>query len=63
MLGLMQQASPLLIEKKLLKGPLEIQGIRNKTGEIIKGLEELKQDITILTETKKKGNGVEILGP
>jgi hypothetical protein len=25
-------------------------------------LEELKQDITILTETKKKGNGVEILG-
>jgi hypothetical protein len=26
-------------------------------------LEELKQDITILTETKKKGNGVEILGP
>jgi len=26
-------------------------------------LEELKQDITILTDTKKKGNGVEILGP
>jgi hypothetical protein len=26
-------------------------------------LEELKQDITILTETKKKGTGVEILGP
>jgi len=26
-------------------------------------LEELKQDITILRETKKKGNGVEILGP
>ena len=26
-------------------------------------MEELKQDITILTETKKKGNGVEILGP
>ena len=24
---------------------------------------ELKQDITILTETKKKGNGVEVLGP
>jgi exonuclease III len=42
---------------------LNVQGIRNKTGEIIKGLEELKQDITILTETKKKGNGVELLGP
>jgi len=42
---------------------LNVQGIRSKTGEIIKGLEELKQDITILTETKKKGNGVEILGP
>ena len=42
---------------------LNVQGTRNKTGEIIKGLEELKQDIAILTETKKKGNGVEILGP
>ena len=39
-------------------GTLNVQGIRNKTGEIIKGLEELKQDITLLTETKKKGNGV-----
>jgi hypothetical protein len=44
-------------------GTLNVQGIRNKTGEIIKGWEELKQDIMILTETKKKGNGVEILGP
>ena len=43
-------------------GTLNVQGIRNKIGEIIKGLEELKLDITILTETKKKGNGVEILG-
>jgi hypothetical protein len=43
-------------------GTLNVQGIRNKTEEIIKGLEELRQDITILTETKKKGNGVEILG-
>ena len=34
-----------------------------KTGEFIKGLEELKQDITILKETKKKGNVVETLGP
>jgi len=40
---------------------LNVQGIRNKTGEITKGLEEL-QDM-ILTEMKKKGNGVEILGP
>jgi len=53
---------------KLLKmtvrlGTLNVQGIKNKTGEIIKGLEELKQDIMILTETKKKLNGVEILGP
>jgi len=44
-------------------GTLNVQGIRNKTGEIIKSLEELKHDITILTKTKKKGNGVEILGP
>ena len=41
----------------------QAQGIRNKTGEIVKSLGELKQDITILTETKKKGNGVEVLGP
>jgi len=35
---------------------LNVQGMRNETGDIIKDLEELKQDITILTETKKKGN-------
>jgi hypothetical protein len=29
-------------------GTLNVQGIRNKTGEIIKGLEELKQDIMII---------------
>jgi exonuclease III len=40
---------------------LNVQGIRNKTREIIKDLVELKQDIMILTETKKKGNGLEIL--
>jgi len=44
-------------------GTLTVQRMGNKTGEIIKGLEELKQDITILTEMKEKGNGVEILGP
>ena len=42
---------------------LNVQGMRNETGDIIKDLEELKQDITILTETKKKGNWVEMLGP
>jgi len=42
---------------------LNVQGIRNKAGDIIKDLEELKQDIMILMEMKKKGNGVEILGP
>jgi len=34
-------------------GTLYVQGIRNKIGEIIMGLEELKQNITMLTETKK----------
>jgi len=53
-----------MLHKRTIRlGTLNVQGIRNKTGEIIKGLEELKQDITILTETKMKGNGVEILGP
>jgi hypothetical protein len=33
---------------------LNVQGIRNETGEIIKVLEELKQYIMILTETKKR---------
>jgi hypothetical protein len=46
-----------LVRPKLRKitvrlGTLNVQGIINKIGEIIKGLEELKQDITILTETK-----------
>ena len=52
-----------LLKRTIRLGTLNEQGIRNKTGEIIKGLEELKKDITILTETKKKRNGVEILGP
>jgi len=52
------------LQKRTIRlGTLNVQGIRNKTAEIIKGLEKLKQDITILTETKKKGNGIEILGP
>jgi hypothetical protein len=36
-------------------GTLNVQGIRNKTGEIIKVLEELKQDITkvIVSRTNK----------
>jgi len=52
-----------LRKRTIRLGTLNVQGIRNKTGEIIKGLDELKQDITILTETKKKGSGVEMLGP
>ena len=50
-----------LRKRTIRLGLLNVQGIRNKTGEIIKGLEELKQDITILNETKKKGNVVETL--
>ena len=53
----------LKLRKSIRLGTLNVRGIRNKTGEITKGLEELKQDITILTETKKKRNGVEMLGP
>ena len=52
-----------LRKRTIQLGMLNVQGIRNKTGEIIKGLEELKQDITILTETKKNGNGVDIIEP
>ena len=44
-------------------GTLNVQGIWNKTGEIVKGLGEIKQDIMIPTETKKNGNWVEVLGP
>ena len=52
-----------LRKRTIRLGTLNVQGIRNKAGEIIKGLEEFKLNITILTETKKKGNGVEILRP
>ena len=52
-----------LRKRTIRLGTLNVQGIRNKAGDIIKGLEELKQDIKILMEIKKKGNGVEILGP
>ena len=43
-----------LHKRTIRLGTLNVQGIRNKAGEIIKGLEELKQDITMLTETKKR---------
>jgi hypothetical protein len=36
---------------------------KNCLGEIIRGLEELKQDIMVLTETKNNGNAAEILRP
>jgi len=52
-----------LRKRTIRLGTLIVQGMRNKTGEIIKGLEELKHDITILTKTKNNGNVVEILGP
>jgi hypothetical protein len=42
---------------------LNVQGIGKETGEVIKGLEELRQDIAILTETKKEGKGMETPGP
>ena len=51
-----------LRKRTIRLGTLNVQGIRNKTGEIIKALEEFKQDITILKETKEKGNVVETLG-
>jgi hypothetical protein len=52
-----------LRKKTIRLGTLNVQGMRNKTGEIIKGLEELKQDITILTETKKKEIGKKYYNP
>jgi len=45
-----------LRKRTIRLGTLNVQGIRNKTGEIVKGLGEIKQDITIPTETKKNGN-------
>ena len=45
-----------LRKRTIRLGTLNVQGIRNKTGEIVKGLGEIKQDIMIPTETKKNGN-------
>ena len=42
-------------------GTWNVQSIRDKTEEIEKELERLNIDIATLTETKKKGNGVETL--
>ncbi|XP_044745151.1 uncharacterized protein LOC123307015 [Coccinella septempunctata] len=36
-----------------------VQGINKKLEDVIKGLEHMKVDIAVLTETKKKGNGIE----
>ena len=36
-----------LRKRTIRLGTLNVQGIRNKTGEIIKGLEELKHDIVV----------------
>ena len=50
-------------KRTILLGTWNVQGIRNKTEEIMKAITELKEDIIILTETKKKGSGLEIQGP
>lgn len=51
------------LRKRTMKiGTWNIRGLRNKEGEIIRELENRKQNIMVLTETKKKGNGMEIKG-
>ena len=42
---------------------LNVQDLGNKMEELIKELNSRKQDIIVLSETKKKGNGMEIKGP
>lgn len=43
----------------MIIGTWNVQGIARKTNEIISELKELKVDIAVLTETKKKGQGSE----
>ena len=43
-------------------GTWNIQRIAGKIGLIAKKAENLNMDITALTETKKKGNGTDIIG-
>lgn len=39
-----------------------VQGIRNKQSEVFEELKKMKIDICVLTETKKKGKGNEVVG-
>ena len=43
-------------------GPWNVKGFRNKQIEVLNEISKLKIDIATLTETKKKGNGSELLG-
>lgn len=43
-------------------GTWNIQGLSQKTNEIISELKQLNVDITVLTETKKRGQGSKKLG-
>ncbi|XP_063924682.1 uncharacterized protein LOC135138634 [Zophobas morio] len=39
-----------------------VQGLSRKSNEIISGLKNIKADVVVITETKKKGNGFENWG-
>ena len=43
-------------------GTWNVQGCRNKMEELITEINIIKMDVTVLTETKKKGTGSETLG-
>jgi exonuclease III len=43
-------------------GTWNVQDCRNKMEEIIRVISTMKMDVVVLTETKKKGAGSEILG-
>jgi len=46
--------------KRLLRiGTWNVQGISTKQTEVFREIERLKIDIAALTETKRKGNGIE----
>jgi exonuclease III len=42
-------------------GTWNVQGCRNKMEEILSEINEMKMDVVVLTETKKKGTGSETL--
>ena len=44
----------------MIIGTWNVQGISNKLGEVMREINHFKQDIIVLTETKKKGSGIEI---